>query len=117
MCADLQRWSLFFTRTQNHESLHRSFSVLYIFRTVQHKGIDTTGYRFIAGRMSPDDRSNAQKHQIVNIMKLHPPNARLLTHAIRDILELENRLFLVAADAVILEHPGHCLASASSPCV
>jgi Lhr-like helicase len=87
------------------------------FRTVQHKGIDTTGYRFIGGRMSPDDRSNAEKHQIVNIMKLHPPNARLLTHAIRDILELENRLVLVAADAVILEHPGHCLASASSPCV
>lgn len=78
------------------------------FRTVQHKGIDTSGYRCIAGEIGPDDRSKAQKHQIVNIMKLHPPNTRPLAHAIRDILELENGFFLIAADAVIFEHSGHC---------
>lgn len=41
-------------------------------------------------------------------MKLHPRNAPPLAHAIREILELEDGLFLVATHTVILEHSGNC---------
>jgi hypothetical protein len=41
-------------------------------------------------------------------MKLHPRNAALSAHTIREILELEDGLFLMTTDTVVLEHSGCC---------
>lgn len=59
--------------------------------------------------------SKAEGHQIVNIMKVPPRNAHILAQAIGDVLEIENGLFLVPVNAVILEHSSRCQCPIEDP--